>query len=54
VVLISVGGSFNLRTTVRLEKLIKLKNLVISSGFEAATYQLVAWCFSHVAISEGR
>jgi hypothetical protein len=46
--LISVGGSFNLKTVVRLEQLSKLKNPMISSGFEVVTFQLVAWCFSHV------
>jgi hypothetical protein len=46
--LISVGGSFNLRSVMRLEQLSKLKNPLISSGFEVVTFQLVAWCFSHV------
>jgi hypothetical protein len=47
-VLMLVGVSFNLRRGVRLEQLSKLKNPMISSGFEVVTFQFVAWCFNHI------
>jgi hypothetical protein len=47
-VLISVRGRIDSRIIVRLEGLGKLKNQMISSGIETATFQLVAQCLNQL------
>jgi hypothetical protein len=45
---ISIGVLFIPRTVMRLEQLSKLKNPLISSGFEVVYFHRVAWCFMHI------
>jgi hypothetical protein len=46
--LISLRDYIGPRAIVRLEKLDQLKYPVTSSGFETATFRLVAWCLNQL------
>jgi hypothetical protein len=47
-VLVPIRGRVDPRATVRLAGLGHLKNLMISSGIEQATFRLVAWCLNQL------